>query len=247
MNSSRGGIDDSYGDNQSTGYKILTNEPVKLPMFNFSKIIGCGNIYSTVEDLYKYDRALYSDKLLSKQSLDKIFTSYSQVNYGYGWGISERFGHREISHNGHIDGYYSSILRYPDDDCVLIFLTNNSDNTAVYAVSETMAAILFGKDYIMPKKPNVVKVSTEILKRYAGTEFDFEEGLSIEIIYLDGKLFSRHNDEMVYELLPVSETDFYYKNHECTRVEFKMDKNNDVVGLKILNNASVFEGKKVSK
>lgn len=246
MNSSRCGIDDSYGDNQSIGYKILTGDPIKLRMFNFSKLIGSGNIYSTVEDLYKYDRALYSDKLLSRESLDKMFTSYSDSNYGYGWGVAERFGHREISHNGHIDGYYSSILRYPDDDYVLIFLTNNSDYTALYEVSETMAAIVFEKDYYIPQKINVVEVNSEVLQKYLG-KYEFGEGLSVTITYNGGKLYAKHDDGNIYELLPVSNMDFHYKDHESHRVKFIMDKSNNVVEAKLFGIASVYEGKKVNK
>lgn len=247
MNTSRCGIDDSYGDNQSIGYRILTGDPMKLPMFNFSKLLGSGNIYSTVEDLYKFDRALYSDKLLSKESLDNMFKSYSDSNYGYGWGVAERFGHKEVSHNGHIDGYYSSILRYPDDDYVLIFLTNNSDYTALYEVSETMAAIVFEKDYYTaPKKINVVEVNSEILKKYSD-EYEFEEGFSITITYNDGKLYAKHEDGNIYELLPVSDTDFHYKEHESNRVKFITDKNNNVVGVKAFSIASVYEGKKVNR
>jgi len=247
MNSSRCGIDDSYGDNQAIAYKILTGDPIKLRMFDFSKLIGSGNIYSTVEDLYKFDRALCSDKLLSKESLGKMFTVYSDSNYGYGWGIAERFGHKEISHNGHIDGYYSSILRYPDDDFVLIFLTNNSDSTALFEVSETIAAIVFKKEYYTaPKKINVVEVKSEILKKYSG-RYEVEEGFSITITYNNGKLYSKHDDGSVYELLPVSDTDFHVKEHESHRVKFIMDKNNNVVGVKLLSISSIYEGEKVDK
>lgn len=245
MDSSRGGKDASYGDNQSIGYNILTDAPMKLPMFNFSEIKGCGNIYSTVEDLYKYDRALYDEKLLSKESLDTMFTSYPVSNCGYGWGITERFGHKEISHNGHIDGYFSSIIRFPDDDIVLIFLSNNNDNTAINEISGIMSPIVLGQDYVMSGKLNVVEVNSEILKKYAG-KYELGESLFTVISYSNGKLCSEFGDGISYELLPISETDFYPKNYENSRVKFIMDKNNNAVSLETISNGIVYKGKKVN-
>ncbi|GAA0181315.1 hypothetical protein SH2C18_38650 [Clostridium sediminicola] len=251
MNTSRCGIDDSYVDNQSIGYEILTNDPKILSIYNFSCITGGGNIYSTVEDLYKYDRALYPEKLLNKESLEKIFTPHwgdCSYGYGYGWEITERFRHRKINHGGCIGGggYNSMIIRYPDDDYVLIFLTNNSDHTALYAVFDSMEAIIFEEDYIMPEKIKTVDVNSEILKEYAG-EYEFGEGFIVTVTFNNGKLYSDADDGNIYELFPITEKDFYYENHECTRDEFIMDKNNNVVGLKISNNTRVFEGKKIKE
>ncbi len=247
MNSSSCGVDDSYIGNQAVGYRIFDEVPMKLPMYDFSKLTGSGNIYSTVLDLYKYDRALYNDKLLNKESIRRMFSSYSDSNYGYGWGIGERYGHREISHNGHIDGYYSAIFRYPEDDYVLIFLTNNSDYSALHDVSEAMAAIIFGKEYYTtPEVINVVEVDKETLEKYCA-QYRFDEGLSITITYTGGILYSRHNDGSTYELLPVSDKVFHYKGHESTRLEFVSDKDANVVGIKLMGVASVYEGIKSVK
>lgn len=238
------GMDDSYVQNQAVGYNILTDAPRKLTLTNFSCITGAGNIYSTVEDMYKYDRALYNEKLLSKESLDKMFATYSTGHYGYGWGVSERFGHREISHQGHIDGYYSSMIRFPDDDLVLIFLCNNADSTALYEVMGNMSAIVLGEDYIIPEKLNIVEVNSEVLNKCAG-KYEFADGLSIIIEYEKGKLYQKLDDKRSYELLPISETEFYPRNLECARAKFIFDKNKNVVGLEAFSNGITYKGKKV--
>lgn len=244
MESSRGGSDAVYGDNQAIGYEILTDDPKKLSLINSTSIIGCGNIYSTVEDLYKYDRALYDDKLLSKESLEKVFTSYPVSNCGYGWGITERFGHKKNSVNGHIDGYFSSIIRFPDDDFVLIFLTNNTDSTALNAVSDTLEAIVLEQDYVIPVNTINIKIDSEVLEQYSG-KYDFGEGLFLSVSHNNGKLYSTADDGNVYELLPINETSFYYEDHQWIKDEFIINKGDNSVTLKIRNAGRVFEGQRV--
>jgi CubicO group peptidase (beta-lactamase class C family) len=85
---------------------------------------SAGALYSTVEDLYLWDQALYTEKLLSKKSLDTMFTPVKN-NYGYGWGIDTRQGITAIAHGGGIDGFVTFIARYPDAKAVIIVLCNN--------------------------------------------------------------------------------------------------------------------------
>lgn len=249
MDKSRGGIDDSYAEDQAVGYQISTREPARLKIYSFLCIAGTGNIYSTAGDLYKYDRALYGEKLLSEASLNKIFSPHwgnMSSGYGYGWEISEMYGHKKISHGGNIGGggYNSLIIRFPDDDCVLIFLTNNADKTALNEVSGTMSSIVLGKEYVMPGKISTVEVSSKILKKYAGN-YDFGKGMGGIISYSDGRLYSKFGDGASYGLIPISKTEFYPENYENIRVIFILGKDNSVTGIKIIENGIVYEAKKV--
>lgn len=247
MDTSRCGVDASYADDQSIGYKIETGEPVRQSIYNFSCITGSGNIYSTAEDLYKYDRGLY-DKLLTEESLSKIFSPQFgnwKNGYGYGWEITERNGHKKISHGGNIGGggYVSLMIKYPEDDYVLIFLTNNSDTTALYTVSESMEAIIFDEEYVIPEKTGV-KVDSEVLKQYTG-EYSLGKNIIIPVSYEDGKLYTTADDGNTYELLPISKYRFCFEDHQWITYEFVMDKDNNTVILKARNASRGFEGKKV--
>lgn len=251
MDKSRGGIDSSYADNQSIGYKITTNPPVRSSIYDLSCVTGSGNLYSTVDDLYKYDRALYSSKLLTEESIGKIFFPYWgdwNDGYGYGWQITEMFGHKKFYHGGTINegGYVSLMIRYPEDEAVLIFLTNNTDNTALNAVSGTMEAIIFGKEYVIPEKAKNIQIAAEVLKQYAGM-YDFGNGVQLSVNYKNGKLYSTADDGNLYELLPLSDKSFYYDDHQWIRGEFIINKDNNDVTLKIMNANRVFEGKKIKE
>ena len=111
-----------------------------------------GGLYSTVEDLYRWDQALYTHKLLPQDLLDAMFTPYAAVpvtggpstsSYGYGWFIGKNNGRRAVWHPGAIDGVATIILRYPDDHAVVILLSNQ-ENTRVVQIASEAAAILFG-------------------------------------------------------------------------------------------------------
>lgn len=110
-----------------------------------------------MEDMYRWDQALYTNKLLPHASLEAIFTPQVAVpdgqyygfdgstgwSYGYGWFIApERLGY--VIHGGIYPGYRGEIRRYLDDKAVIILLTNH-EAVALYPTAEAIAAKLFGK------------------------------------------------------------------------------------------------------
>jgi hypothetical protein len=91
-----------------------------------------------VKDLYRWDQALYTTKLVSQATLDLIFTPYVNATlfpgtaYGYGWFIGRTGqGHRLIWHYGLIDGFRNYIGRAVDDGVTVIILSNLSTLDAI--------------------------------------------------------------------------------------------------------------------
>jgi CubicO group peptidase (beta-lactamase class C family) len=90
---------------------------------------GAGQMYSTVRDLYRWDRDLYSDQLLGTKALPRLMSNAASTgNPGYeyanGWGFDSINGHRRMWHGGSVSGFKSEIDRFPDDHAVVIVLTN---------------------------------------------------------------------------------------------------------------------------
>ncbi|MEO7019819.1 MAG: serine hydrolase domain-containing protein [Ktedonobacteraceae bacterium] len=103
------------------------------PQWSF--LFGSGLLYSTVEDLYSWDQALYTNTLVSQQTLTQIFTPYVTATslfpnsqYGYGWFLTQSpvLGHQLIWHYGVLDGFRNYIGRYVDDHVTIIVLSNLS-------------------------------------------------------------------------------------------------------------------------
>ena len=93
-----------------------------------SATLGDGGIYSSIDDLAKWDAALYDGRLLRPESLRQAFTPSVDgddpaVRYGFGWRIS---GHA-LWHSGESIGFRNVIVRYPQRRFTVIVLTNRND------------------------------------------------------------------------------------------------------------------------
>lgn len=90
--------------------------------------VGDGGIFSTIEDLFKWDQALYTDKLVSRRSMELAFTNgveNSEEHYGFGWSIDEI--NRKVWHSGLDAGFRSLIARYIDAEFTVIILSNSTE------------------------------------------------------------------------------------------------------------------------
>lgn len=118
-------------------------------------VYGDKNVYSTVRDLMKWDQALYSDTLFSRQTLDAAYTPTSFEkrgikNYGLAWHmLCLTNGKKLIFHNGWWHGNRTAFYRLLDEDVTIIALCNN-DSKKVYSVKEI--ADYFG-DYMQRGAP----------------------------------------------------------------------------------------------
>lgn len=244
------GVDETYGENQSIGYEVTDGAPIRMYIYNFSAIIGSGNIYSTVEDVLKYTQALEGNALLDETSMKSFEEGYVNVDgyqYGYGWDVVEKYGTVSYSHGGCIGngGYNSLVIRYPKEKTNLIFLTNNMDTTALDAVSGTIEAILFDQPYIMPTALERMKLDETALSEYEGV-YRLDEEVEIPFTVKNGKLMSFADDGNEYEVIPIENDRFYYEGHEAVQVIFKRE-SGKVVGVTFFNNANRFEGIKIEE
>jgi len=131
--------------NRASGYDASTGDIKNADYVDMSIPYSAGAIYSTVQDMYKWDRALYTEKLVKNETRQKIFTPLLN-NYAYGWAIREHLNRKLIRHNGSIDGFNGQISRYVDDDFVIIVL-GNVIGTQMPAndITEDLAKMYFGE------------------------------------------------------------------------------------------------------
>lgn len=127
--------------NRAAGYSSGPNGFRNADYLDMSLPYAAGSLYSTVRDLYRWDRALYTGKVLTKASREKMWTPVMN-DYGYGWGIKQVRNHKQMAHGGGINGFSTFIGRYPSDDAVVIVLSNNERSNAG-AVANALEQILF--------------------------------------------------------------------------------------------------------
>ena len=116
---------------RASGYEILHGHLANADFIDMSIPFSAGGIYSTVEDMYRWNEALTADgNLLSAESLKQMFSEYPEAthegqHYGYGVVISRlKFGKLLYYHGGGIEGFSSSIQRYPQDRICIVVLSN---------------------------------------------------------------------------------------------------------------------------
>lgn len=192
---------------------------------------GAGNIYSTAEDLYRWDRALKTEQLVKKETLDKIFAEHvaisDGVSYGYGWMITDNG--KQIMHGGNTFGFTSNIARYIDEDLTIIILTNNG-YFDVSSLTESLANIVFKKDYKIPEAKKEIKIDNlELYDNYVG-KYEFLNGAYIDIFKKDNKLFAQVTGQDAFEIFPESNNKFFAKVFNAS-IEFKTNDRGEVTEL----------------
>lgn len=153
---------DPYGiefqNKRAIGYDNITTDPPTHPAPEFTwhpgNVYSAAGMFATVKDLYKWDQALYTNQLVSYETLEKMFapsTGY-RYNYAYAWFIDslEHNGHmhKHIWHPGALPGYHSMFSRFVDDKLTIIILENISaplldlDNYELKIMSEKLALMI---------------------------------------------------------------------------------------------------------
>mgnify|MGYP006299424429 CR=1 FL=1 len=212
------------------GYSLRNNQLVNAKFRVMSNAHASGALYSTIDDLYKWDRALYTEKLITKESLETLFTPFKN-RYAFGWGVVDVFNRKMIAHSGEIEGFTSNISRFPDEDiCVLIL--SNFEHAPINRINKDLIAIIFGEEYEIPEVINTIKLSDDILQSYTG-EYELKPGFIFTISFNNGSLFCIPTDQPKLELLPVSESGFILKEVEA-KISFVKNSNQKVEKL-ILN------------
>ncbi|MEI8282669.1 MAG: serine hydrolase domain-containing protein [Armatimonadota bacterium] len=140
------GMKSTYADPPTstpmTGYHSRTGARVAQPPIAWSSSLGAGAIVSTLDDFMKWDAALYTEKLLPKNLLEKIWTptklNDGSVNsYGYGWFDAQFRGLKEHNHSGQTNGFTCIYRRYPEKHCSVWAFTNTYDGGGVFGMARS--------------------------------------------------------------------------------------------------------------
>ncbi len=142
-------------DRRAAGYQKTPGGFVNAPYLDMSLPYAAGSMYSTVEDLYLWDQALYSDRVLSAASKELMYKPYLQ-DYAYGWMVNKaRFGNgtevARIQHGGGINGFSTMIMRFPNEKHLIVLLDNTAQGSN--QLNREIANILFDQPHTLPKMP----------------------------------------------------------------------------------------------
>ncbi|MDC0291796.1 serine hydrolase [Verrucomicrobiales bacterium] len=170
-------------EKRASGYTRGAFEYTRADYLDMDSSPGAaGSIYSTVEDMFLWDRALYTDQLLNRKYRDLMFTPNRDVpevkaaggrpqsNYGYGWQIYSRTHPvtkrrtKIVNHGGAINGFRAMENRLVEDDAFVIVLCNQGDNfgasevwSTVVNLSTELIHVVTDQPYKLPGKARITQ------------------------------------------------------------------------------------------
>ena len=208
---------------------------------------AAGSLYSTTEDLLKWDQALYADRLLPAAAKEIMWTPFKE-NYAYGWSIvapsPATFGHRRITHGGGINGFSAMLIRLPDTNVTSIVLANNDSLPGGAAVvARDLLAIYYGQPYKIPAPRTVAKVDPAIYDQYVG-KYELRPDFVMTVAREGNSLIAQATGQNKIEIFPESETTFFPKVVDAT-ISFEKDASGRVVALVLDQGGRKQRGKKV--
>jgi CubicO group peptidase (beta-lactamase class C family) len=118
--------------NRAYGYERQDSGWVRKDQSITSAVLGDGGIYSSIEDLYKWDQSLYTNEILSDESRHVAMTRAAlsngdKIDYGYGWHLKTYNGDEIVFHTGSTQGFRNVIYRIPSKMFTVIILTNRNE------------------------------------------------------------------------------------------------------------------------
>ncbi len=187
-----GACDKSWRAEMSTGFG---KERQVVPSTDPSWGMGSGNILSTVEDLYRWDRSLQQGLVLSKASVRAMSTASENAWYGYAWFLKERDGRRIVEHSGTGPGSVAWLYRIPAEEIAVAILTNHTHAEDTFTVSvdnvrriaEQIVDLLHGKPVDFPPEAGPGNQATAA---YEG-EYRFGGGEAVVVTRQAGEMVAR--------------------------------------------------------
>lgn len=197
----------SLKKNMSSGYYKSYGDYYNIEYSDKSSAYAAGAIYSTVEDLFLFNQALYNESLLPKEYVDLAKTEHFPASfggsYGYGWELAEKaIGNTSstietIGHSGTISGYCAIFTSIPSTNSSIILL-NNTRRAYLNGITKAVTGILNDQTYDFPIKP-LAQFMTEISNKEG-----IEKGILFYKAHLDDSDYSSSEVELIvagYKLL----------------------------------------------
>lgn len=184
---------------------------------------AAGSIFSTVDDLWKWNQALFSGSLVNKELIEKAWTPLmlndgSKRNYGYGWQLGRIGDKRVIGHGGTIDGFQSYAMYVPDADVFVAILSNNMSATPEEYAYRAAAMVMGALD-----NPAKITLTTKQLDEYVGV-YAISNDEQRTISWNGDKLYSQKTGGVKTAIFPYGKDKFFVENSPARFYFIRNDK-----------------------
>jgi CubicO group peptidase (beta-lactamase class C family) len=224
--------DSGYDSNSSviarraSGYALRNNGYENAGFVHMSVPHGAGALYSTTEDLLKWEQGLFGGKLLQAASLEKMTTPFKN-NYAFGLQVDTAGGHKVIAHGGGIEGFATELEYYPDDKLTVVVLENVTQAAPPGEIAKKLAALAHGETVKLQTERKEITLDPKVLSRYVGAYRmppgpGGNQGPAMLITLEGNQLASKLGNQGALPIFPESETMFFLKAVDA-QIEFPKD------------------------
>jgi CubicO group peptidase (beta-lactamase class C family) len=183
---------------------------------NIVGALSAGGLYSTTEDMLRWEKGLFGGKLLTPASLRKMTTPFKH-DYACGLYVHVVNGRQVIDYDGNNIGFNAEMAYYPDEGLAAIVLAN-LNGYVTGRITTALAAAIHGEAVAFTPLPKEIALSKEVLARYVGT-YEFSDG---HVAFtLEGSHLIAHFGA-TFPLFAESETKFFSKAWD---LQFEFSKN----------------------
>ena len=215
-----------YTRNQ-TGYRNAGYLNMSIPH-------AAGALYSTTEDLLKWQRALFGGKVVSKASLERMITPFKN-DYGLGIGSTLESGRRVIAHNGGIDGFNTRMAFYPDTNTVVIVLSNVNGPVPDVLVPQ-LGRLMHGDTIMLTSERKEIAPDAATIAKYVGA-YELAPGVMMTVTLEGSQLFAQMTGQMKNPIYAQSDRLFFLKVVDA-QIEFVRDSSGRVGELILVQNGA---------
>ncbi|UCC73183.1 MAG: serine hydrolase [Gemmatimonadota bacterium] len=198
---------------RAPGYDGEPGAWVNAAFVSMTQPYSAGALMTTLEDLFRWNQALFGGELISEQSLEMMTTPHLLPNgesTGYGYGLTTRDirGRPAVGHGGGIFGYVTDAFYLPEEDVyVAVFCNSTGSEVPPNLLAGKLAAIAIGDPY--PEWEEIA-LDEATLQRYAGV-YQIDETTQRVVTVEDGRLYTQRDGGRKLRAFPSSETHFFYK------------------------------------
>jgi CubicO group peptidase (beta-lactamase class C family) len=224
------GLKDSGYDSNSamiphraSGYTRNNDRFENAGFIHMSVPQGAGALYSTAEDLLKWEQGLFGGKVVQTASLEKMTTPFEN-NYAFGLQVDTVGGRKIIDHGGGIEGFNTELAYYPDDKLTVVVLGNVNGNTPL-EIARKLAAVNHGETVTLPGERKEITLDTKVLSRYVGA-YQMAQGPPMLITLENNRLSEKLGNQPAFPIFPQSETMFFLEVVDA-QIEFAKDESGE--------------------
>jgi len=238
-------------DHEAKGYTKKDDKYEEGLNWDMSWAGAAGSMYSTVDDLNKWNQALYGGKVISEKSLQAALTPVTLNNnappgqkYGYGLGLTEYRGMDIVTHSGGLHGFLTQLAYYPKEKMTVVMFTNTSNPEINFDPNKIAEAFVWNK---LDSQSSFAqsKVKPGNLDQFTGRYEIINVGV-LTVTTSEDRLFAQLSGQPKFEIFPSSDNEFFWKVVDA-RLKFMKNDNGEVNKAILTQNGQQLEAKKLAE